>query len=138
MDGTLERGEHTVLSTQISGGPAAAERARRLLTEELGDAADGEKLYDLLLLTTELVTNGVLHAGVAEGQTLDLTVATDRGAVRVSVVDPGGETSPSVQDLDVSVPGGMGLFLVEQISSRWGVDRLDGGATCVWFELALD
>src|SRR3954452_17407106 len=138
MDGTLERGEHTVLSTQSSGGPAAAERARRLLTEELGDAADGEKLYDLLLLTTELVTNGVRHAGVAEGETLDLTVAAGAGTVRVSVVDPGCDTSPSVQDVDLSVPGGMGLYLVEQISTSWGFERLDGDATCVSSELALD
>src|SRR3954462_5955460 len=100
MGGTLERRVETVLSTQISGGPAAAERARRLLTDELGDATDGETLYDLLLLTTELVTNGVRHAGVAEGGTLDLSVATGRGAVWVSVVDPGGDTSPSVQDVD--------------------------------------
>jgi hypothetical protein len=30
----------------------------------------------------------------------------------------------------------MGLYVVEQISSRWGVERLDGGANRVWFELA--
>jgi hypothetical protein len=30
----------------------------------------------------------------------------------------------------------MGLFLVEQISSRWGYERLGDGANRVWFELA--
>lgn len=34
------------------------------------------------------------------------------------------------------VPGGMGLFLVEKISTRWGVERMPGGANQVWFELA--
>jgi hypothetical protein len=55
--------------------------------------------------------------------------------VRVAVTDPGGTTSPHVQDVDVTIPGGMGLFLVEQISSRWGSERAAGGSTQVWFEL---
>jgi hypothetical protein len=52
------------------------------------------------------------------------------------VIDPGSDLRPMVQDLDVNVPGGMGLFLVEQISTRWGVERMGDGATEVWFELA--
>jgi hypothetical protein len=30
----------------------------------------------------------------------------------------------------------MGLFLVEQISDRWGVEDAGAGANRVWFELA--
>jgi hypothetical protein len=56
--------------------------------------------------------------------------------VRVSVTDPGSASTPEVQDLDVTVPGGMGLFLVDQISQAWGVDRTPDGSNRVWFELA--
>ena len=55
---------------------------------------------------------------------------------RVSVTDPGADTVPQVQDLDPTVPGGMGLFLVEQISSDWGVERTRAGENRVWFQLA--
>jgi anti-sigma regulatory factor (Ser/Thr protein kinase) len=81
------------------------------------------------------VTNAVLHGGVDGAGVVDLHVARSASLLRISVTDPGGETSPTVQDLDVTVPGGMGLFLVDQISSRWGVDELADGGTQVWFEL---
>jgi anti-sigma regulatory factor (Ser/Thr protein kinase) len=134
MDCTLTEEEPT-LTERISGGPAAAGRARELVTGTLGDALSGETLHDVLLLTTELITNAVRHADVDEGRTLELTVAAERRRVRVAVTDPGGSTVPRMQDLDVTVPGGMGLFLVDSISSRWGAERSSGGATQVWFEL---
>jgi serine/threonine-protein kinase RsbW len=125
----------TALSTRIAGGPAAPFAARELLVRLIGDTTAPEALDDALLLTTELVTNSVLHAGVDETRALELHVASDPELLRVSVTDPGGRTTPRVQDPDVSAPGGMGLFLVEQISAGWGVERLRDGATRVWFEL---
>ncbi len=110
--------------------------ARCALSEMLGDTTPAPTLHDLHLLTTELVTNAVLHAGVGDRETLELSVADAGDLVRVSVTDPGSPETPEVQDLDPEVPGGMGLFLVEQISSRWGVEQLGGGAKRVWFELA--
>jgi anti-sigma regulatory factor (Ser/Thr protein kinase) len=125
----------TALTERIAGGPAAASRARELLTDTLGEALSGEALHDALLLTTELVTNAVRHADVDEGRTLELTVAAEPRRLRVAVTDPGGTTSPRVQDLDITAPGGMGLFLVDQIAARWGTERGSGGSTQVWFEL---
>ena len=55
--------------------------------------------------------------------------------LHVSVFDPGGESEPQVKKPDIEVPGGVGLFLVDQLSSRWGVDRGRNGSTQVWFEL---
>ena len=122
--------------TEIPGGVEAACTARELLTEMYGDTTPEDTLHDLHLLTTELVTNAVLHAGAGESETIELRVAGGGDALRVWVTDRGGVGTPEVQDLDLEVPGGMGLFLVEQISSRWGVERLGGGANRVWFELA--
>jgi anti-sigma regulatory factor (Ser/Thr protein kinase) len=122
--------------TQIPGGVEAACTARELLTEMYGDATPDATLHDLHLLTTELVTNAVLHAGAGESETIELSVAGGGDVVRVSVTDHGSPETPHVEALDLETPGGMGLFLVEQISSRWGVEELGGGAHRVWFELA--
>jgi anti-sigma regulatory factor (Ser/Thr protein kinase) len=122
--------------TEIPGGIEAPCTAREVLTEVLGDTTPEPTLHDLHLLTTELVTNAVLHAGAGESKTIELRVAGGDDLVRISVTDHGSAGTPEVQDLDLEVPGGMGLFLVEQISSRWGVERLPEGAKRVWFELA--
>ena len=122
--------------TEIAGGVEAACTAREVLTEMLGGTTPQPTMQDLHLLTTELVTNAFLHAGAGESETIELSVAGAGDLLRVSVTDPGSAGTPEVQAPDLEVPGGMGLFLVEQISSRWGVERLSGGANRVWFELA--
>ena len=123
--------------SQIPGGVEAACTARELLTEMFGDTTPDATLHDLHLLTTELVTNAVLHAGAGESDAIELRVAAGADALRVSVTDPGrAADTPHVEQPDPEVPGGMGLYLVEQISSAWGVERVDGHAHRVWFELA--
>src|SRR4051812_25113010 len=121
---------------EIRGGVEAAWAAREVLSDRLGKEAREDTMHDLHLLTTELVTNAVVHAGVGEADTIELRVAAERDRVRVAVTDPGGDDTPVVQDLDPETPGGMGLFLVEQISSSWGVERAPVGGKSVWFELA--
>ncbi len=80
-------------------------------------------MHDLHLLATELVTNAVLHADVSDAGTLEMRVmTTPRRWSSVSVTDPGdAATEPEMQPLDLAVPGGMGLFLVDQISSALGL-----------------
>jgi anti-sigma regulatory factor (Ser/Thr protein kinase) len=122
--------------TKIPGGLEAACTARELLTEMYGDVMPDDTLHDLHLLTTELVTNAVLHAGAGASEKIELCISRGREMLRVEVTDPGSTGTPEVQKLDPEVPGGMGLFLVEQISSRWGVERCGGCSNRVWFELA--
>jgi anti-sigma regulatory factor (Ser/Thr protein kinase) len=123
--------------TEIPGGVEAACTARELLTEMFGDTTPDATMHDLHLLTTELVTNAVLHAGAGESDAIELRVAAGADALRVSVTDPGrAADTPHVEELDLETPGGMGLYLVEQLSSRWGVECLGGRAHRVWFELA--
>jgi anti-sigma regulatory factor (Ser/Thr protein kinase) len=109
--------------------------AREILTDLVGETTPAETLHDLHLLTTEIVTNAVCHADVDENGTLELHVIAEPDLLRVSVTDPGGDTVPQIRELDPTAPGGMGLFLVEKVSHRWGFERADSGATEVWFEL---
>jgi anti-sigma regulatory factor (Ser/Thr protein kinase) len=123
--------------TEIPGGVEAAWIARELISETFAETMPEATLHDLHLLTTELVTNAVLHAGAGASDAIELRVASAADSLRVSVTDPGhGAATPHVEQPDPEVPGGMGLYLVEQISSRWGAERLDGGPNRVWFELA--
>lgn len=135
MNGMAERGAGTGESASIPGGAEAPSKARALMTDLLGEQAPAETLHDLQLLTTEIVTNAVRHAEVDENGTIHLNVVATSEVLRVSVTDPGGESIPQIRELDVNVPGGMGLFLVDQVSERWGFERSDDGATEVWFEL---
>lgn len=74
-----------------------------------------------VLLTSELVTNGVKYAN-SEWIEVDITLTTDR--LRVEVTDQSGESiRPRTPDLD----GGWGLTLVGQLATRWGVERLPAG-----------
>ena len=136
MNGIAGRSATEMWNERIQGGPAAAGNARELLTGLLAGTTAPDRLHDLLLLATELITNAVRHAEVGESDTLELTVSAGPKLVRVGVIDPGGSTRPEVQDLNVDLPGGMGLFLVETLSRRWGVERAGSGATEVWFEVA--
>ena len=136
MDAPAVTSRPTAWRTEIPGGVFAACTARELLTDRLGDTTPAATLADLHLLATELITNAVLHADADESDRIELRVAPTPAGLRVSVSDPGGETRPEVQELDPTLPGGMGLYLVDQISTRWGFDRTPHGGNRVWFELA--
>jgi anti-sigma regulatory factor (Ser/Thr protein kinase) len=135
--GTCEPDGTTALRERIQGGVTAPATARELIARALADVAREETLRDLMLLTTELVTNAVRHADVDDSGAVELNAVASEGRVRVAVTDPGGAGTPRMQELSVDEPGGMGLYLVDQISSRWAVEGGDGGSTRVWFELPL-
>jgi anti-sigma regulatory factor (Ser/Thr protein kinase) len=85
------------------------------------------------LLTSELVTNAVVHARTE--LTLTVTRDTDRDVVRVSVAD-GSAAQPARRSYRTMSTGGRGLGIVAEGSQAFGVDSFEGGKA-VWFELAL-
>jgi anti-sigma regulatory factor (Ser/Thr protein kinase) len=84
------------------------------------------------LLTSELVTNAVLHAGTPLSVTLHFL--SDR--IRVDVAD-GSPVVPSVKDYGADAATGRGLTLFTTLASNWGVQRAVGGKI-VWFEIPVD
>jgi anti-sigma regulatory factor (Ser/Thr protein kinase) len=126
--GGFASSEHT-----LSAGPVAIGEARKHVRERLSDALSPGKIGEAELLTSELVSNAVRHGGL-NGRDVLLTIGVNPRAIRVSVVDGG-------VGFDTMVPtvlhgsdegGGWGLFLVEEMSDRWGIDLDPHG---VWFEL---
>jgi serine phosphatase RsbU (regulator of sigma subunit) len=90
---------------------------------------------EALLLTTELSTNGVIHAGTE----LDVDVIADSDGLTVSVTDyKGGPIETSlVRPPDELSEHGRGLLLVDQFATAWGTTHNSHGKG-VWFRLDLD
>jgi anti-sigma regulatory factor (Ser/Thr protein kinase) len=105
--------------------------ARHWVTEQLHDVPD-EVIACAALLTSELVTNAVLHA--ATPFTVTLHHMEDR--IRVDVAD-GNPVVPSIKDYAADAATGRGLTLFNTLASNWGVLPVVGGKI-VWFELPVD
>ena len=117
------------LSTHLPGRPECTARARRFVTEALEQWHCEHLADEALLLTSELVTNAVVHAG----SEVDLTVMEDGGRVRVEVVDD--DPRPvAPAERGILAPGGRGLCLVQALAREWGVRPGPTGKS-VWFEL---
>jgi anti-sigma regulatory factor (Ser/Thr protein kinase) len=121
-----------LIALELPAEPHSAKVARDAVAGLDGHL--GAVFGDVVLLISELVTNSVRHAGLDASQPLQLSVATEGDAVRIAVRDPGPGFRPPKAPDDPAHVGGWGLVLVEQLSRRWGVDRVDG-ATVVWCEL---
>lgn len=118
---------------RVPGGRTASAAARSALSAELGDHVSDEELRDLSLLLSEVVNNSVIHGKVDEEGWIGIAVALASDSVRIAVRDSGEEGEPVPRDPDYEHGGGFGLFLVDAMSSRWGVEREIG--LTVWFEL---
>jgi anti-sigma regulatory factor (Ser/Thr protein kinase) len=118
------------LSLRLDRAPGAAATARRGLARLRGDL-DAPLMETLRLLVTELVTNSVRHTGA---KTVELTVLVGRSSVRTEVTDAGPGFDPARTGSPANDHTGWGLFLVERLAERWGVEKA-GRATKVWFEL---
>ena len=113
--------------------PDSASMARTVIRDELPEGLPPPVVADAELLTSELVSNSVRHAGLRPGDALDLSVQLRPELLRVGVLDDGSGFEKGVVSRDKL--GGWGLVLVEAISDRWGVNR--GNRTEVWFEIDL-
>lgn len=124
----------TVMTTEfhLPAGSSAPGMARATLSALDGPLPDDRD--DVLLLTSELVTNAVRHAGSAPLSDVIVRVDADERHVRVEVLNPGASFDPPAPALPSVSGTGLGLFLVDALASDWGVESA-GARTKVWFEL---
>jgi hypothetical protein len=85
-----------------------------------------------ILLTSELVTNAVMHEA---GETINLVITCGHGQLGVDVHDTSCEL-PVPVDGPPDAETGRGLVLVASLSSSWGYYRTPSGKA-VYFTLAL-
>ena len=119
-------------SFQMTLTPQRAEvsRARRFVVD-IATALGQDHLADVVeLLTSELVTNVVLHAG---GDSMRVTVDWSPPMFRVEVFDESA-AKPRQFHYGVEASTGRGLTLIEDLATHWGtIPQADGKS--VWFEV---
>jgi phosphoserine phosphatase RsbU/P len=113
------------------GTPGAAREVVRAALAEVGLT---DVINEALLLTTELATNGVVHAGTD----IDLEVVADQDEVTVTVTDfaEGLPTRVTPNGVELA-EGGRGMLLVDHFATSWGTTHHHSGKG-VWFRLARD
>jgi anti-sigma regulatory factor (Ser/Thr protein kinase) len=115
---------------------AGAIGSARHAVDGLAPVLDPDRLDDLRLLVSELVTNGLRHGGAGGHDWIGLSLAFDGEVVRVEVTDPGPGFDARLREVEPDATGGWGLYLVDRVATRWGVDL--GERTTVWFELGSE
>ncbi len=108
----------------------AAAQARRYVRDVLHTwQCPDDLVYDVLLVTSELVSNAVRHGG----RRCVLHVEKSLEQLRVEVSDGSSVLPQQREDAD---EGGRGLAIVEVVAGSWGVTARDTGKT-VWAQWSL-
>ena len=117
------------IDVELPSTPSAPARARGALDRMEGRISP-ERMRDVRLLVSELVTNAVRHAG---GEAVRLVVALTGKRLRIEVHDPGSGFELKPPPDDPLRASGWGLVLVDELADRWGIDHHP--RTRVWFEM---
>ena len=108
---------------------ASGWQARIFLSDRLAEWHLESVRDEAMLLTTELVTNAVIHARSA----VSVTVRRGVERLRVEVSDTGGGAL-KIREPRGEAQTGRGLQLLEALASNWGTSAFEAGKL-VWFEL---
>ena len=122
------------LSFNFPREPDSVPAARAALAR-LEGTVGASALYDASLCLSELVTNAVQHPAEDAGDELELALMLGDDVLRVEVVDPGGNFRPGTPT--EGDERGWGLFIVDQLSARWGTDS-GSDRTVMWFEVTRE
>ncbi|CBG69623.1 MULTISPECIES: SpoIIE family protein phosphatase [Streptomyces] len=138
---TENRTRSAVITARAAASFAAVSRsvatARSFVRDTLQGWGFADIVDDAVVLTSELVTNAVVHAGTSADV---LCLRADDG-VRIEVADRYPEREIPLQGSHVNMgspdrEGGRGLQLCAAMASRWGVEYTSTHKQ-VWFQLDL-
>ena len=119
-----------VASWHLPAEPASAARARALTSAKLTEWGLEHLAFTTELIASELVTNVYRYAGGPA------TLRLIRERCLVCEVSDTSHTSPHLRRARTTDEGGRGLFLVAQMTERWGTRYTREGKT-VWTEQPL-
>lgn len=121
------------IAVALPAVPESIPRSREIL-EGLRGELDESVLDDLRLIVSELVTNSIRHAGLRPSDPIDLEISVTDSTIRLELRDRGRGFAPPPSPNNQFQESGWGLFLVSQLTDRWGVSTEDG-MTTVWIEI---
>ena len=101
------------------------------VARQAGASSDAERVA--ALLTTEAVTNAVVHGPPGGQVDVEARVTDDR--LHVEVSDESADT-PVLRQPGRTDLSGRGVMLIDRLSTDWGVEH-HGGAKTVWFDIAI-
>lgn len=110
--------------------PAVVSDARKVVARQLGAWELDHVAFSTELIVSELVTNAIRYA---DG-TVGLRLFHDDATLVCEVTD-GSNTQPRLRRARIGDEGGRGLFLVAQLSKRWGSRYHQTGKT-IWAEVS--
>lgn len=115
----------------FEASPDAPGRSRWLVSDALErwGVEDEQARADVVLLTSEVVTNAIRHCR----KRVELHVHLEADVLRIEVLDDS-PLGPASSEGDLLSEKGRGLQIVELIAAAWGVEPSDEGKT-VWFEV---
>jgi anti-sigma regulatory factor (Ser/Thr protein kinase) len=116
---------------ELASDPQSVGLARSAVIELLRRHGRDHAVDVASLLTSELVTNAVIHGGTAVGLYATLTDAR----LRVEAFDRS-TALPRPRNAPLDAVDGRGLLVVARLATDWGYDVGPDGKS-VWFELAL-
>jgi len=122
--------------TDLAGTPHSAPLGRIFLREHLRGHVPPEVLQDAELLTTELISNVVMHARTS----IHLGVTWDAHNVLVTVQDhdPAGPADRHQIGLEHPEESGRGMLLIASLADDFGWARLpDDVGKVMWFAMAI-
>ncbi|MFG2673564.1 SpoIIE family protein phosphatase [Streptomyces sp. NPDC048445] len=119
-----------VAEWEFPADPVAVSAARAAVAAKVSEWGLKDLDFVVELIVSELITNAVRYAGGPIGLRL---IHDD---VLVCEVSDPSNTQPGLRRASSIDEGGRGLFLVAQLSSRWGSRYRQSGKT-IWAELAL-
>ena len=114
-------------SMRVRAELAAPGVARRFVASVLRGVIRPADIEVVVLLTSEVVTNAVIHAGTP----VDLVVRGVGGGVQIEASD-GTQRLPAAVVAPATSESGRGMTMVATLAEDWGVTRTATGKT-VWF-----
>ncbi|WP_431948364.1 SpoIIE family protein phosphatase [Actinacidiphila sp. bgisy167] len=115
------------VSWELRVDPAVVSEARALATRQLAGWGMEELLPTTELVVSELVTNAIRHASGP------IRLRLIRQSVLICEVYDGSNTVPRLRHARTTDEGGRGLFLVAQLTRRWGT-RYTADGKLIWAE----
>ncbi|KOG46823.1 SpoIIE family protein phosphatase [Streptomyces decoyicus] len=121
---------HQVASWDLSTDPAVVGSARALAGRQLSEWGLDELLFTTELIVSELVTNAIRHG------TGPITLRLIRQDALICEVSDASSTSPRLRHARTTDEGGRGLFIVAQLTRRWGT-RYTPIGKIIWTEQSM-